>query len=83
MSVANKLFFTSDEIKNYTEEEAEIRLESIEEKLADLGDVIRLTLGTSDKTNLNKYLDLKEEKRLITLHIISLQKVCQPEEMLF
>lgn len=55
---------TLDEINNYSEEECEIRLESIEEKLAELRYYYKID-STNRRDINNEYLDLQEEKRRI------------------
>lgn len=81
-TIEEQLFYVNDEIKELSLEEAELQLEFVNEELHSLGDVIKLTLGeSSKKDNLNRYLDLKEELRLLNIHILKLENQCQKEKL--
>ena len=81
-TIEEQLFFVPEGIEEISLEEAEARVETISEELYSLGDVIRLTLGESNKKdNLNRYLDLKEELRLLNNHILKLEAKCQKEKL--
>ena len=78
---AENIFPTFPEVENYTEEEYEIRLESIGERLFEIKDFV---LGSRRNSEFNnEWLDLQEEKRVIKLRIENLEKSKCKKELLF